>query len=58
MKQPTNQVIDETHLGYIVTVDRDAKPKLRKPPRIVSRDELPTDAQLYAVHRELFGGKR
>lgn len=40
-------IIDETHPGYIVTLDRDAKPKLRKPPRILSRDELPTDEELF-----------
>lgn len=50
-------IIDETHPGYIVTLDRDAKPKLRKPPRILSRDELPTDEELFAVHQEL-GGRR
>jgi hypothetical protein len=47
-----DQVIDEQHAGYIVTIDRDEEPQ-RPPPRILSRSELPTDAELSAVHAEL-----
>lgn len=47
-----DQIIDETHAGYIVTIDRDEEPR-RPPPRILSRSELPTDAALAAVHAEI-----
>lgn len=46
-----NQIIDETHAGYIVTVDR-AEDKQETPPRILSgyHEELPTDEELLRVH--------
>lgn len=53
-----NEVIIERTANYVVTVDEDGEPRSRRvPPRILSARELPTDEQLFAIHRELNRGR-
>lgn len=52
------EIVIQRHAGYVVTVDEDGELRSRRvPPRILSARELPTDEQLFAVHRELNRGR-